>query len=845
VGRGKSTAPGLILEEHSGNGNSISGMPRQCPTQRDPRPARPAWPRLARRGVLACAFAALMAGGPALAGAGAATAAAAATAVVARAGGSGTPAAAPQRVTVGITSVNPQVARPGQPVTVQGTVSNTTRAAVSGLTVQLRSSITPLTSRTALSEYAAGKLAAADVPLLRALARLPGTLAPGTVRDWTATIHPGTLPLSTFGVYPLAAEVDSGGATLSTDHTFLPFWPGSRAAAGLTQRMKIAWIWPIFSPPEKAACPALLNNALASSLTAGGRLGRLLAAGGTPEAVRADLTWAIDPSVLSGAAVMRQAYQVGGTATCSGAVTKRDSPAARSWLARLRSVTAQQDYFVTPYADVDVSALTHAGLDSDLRRAQREGSAVAHTFLGGTQRPAVGGGGPIAWPAAGIADFGVLGSLAATRVSSVILNSSLMPPKTAPLYTPSAITSALDGVDAGVHVALTDNILSQVLADGPTAAQARRAQARAGSASSRSASRRSASTVRAAATAGSFATGQRFLAETAMIAAEFPAIPRSVVIAPPRQWNPAGTLATALLTESDDAPWLRPASVSSLISANSAAGQVPREQPPGTKFGHGELHRSLLRKVKGLEGNIRLQASMFGVPQSAYLAGAVAAVESSAWRGRPHQAKALLGSVSAYLAAQERQVRIIDTGQDTLTGKAGPVPVSISNRLGRKVTVLLRVRAPSGRMTVHPPVTTVTIEPHQQRTVVIKVRSAVAGSTVLRLSLAAPNGAPLAGTQAKLTVDSTHFGTTALVIVAIAIAVFVVTAIARAIRRGGASGALLSPRRGPKPGQDANGAEPTGSPGETDTVVSEPARDHQTPEEPDEYASAPGRVDRP
>ena len=78
MGRGKSRALGLILEEHSGNGNSISGMPRQCPTQRDQRPARPAWPRLARRCVLACAFVALVAGGPALAGSGAAAAAPAA-----------------------------------------------------------------------------------------------------------------------------------------------------------------------------------------------------------------------------------------------------------------------------------------------------------------------------------------------------------------------------------------------------------------------------------------------------------------------------------------------------------------------------------------------------------------------------------------------------------------------------------------------------------------------------------------------------------------------------------------------------------------------------------------------
>ena len=426
----------------------------------------------------------------------------------------------------------------------------------------------------------------------------------------------------------------------------------------------------------------------------------------------------------------------------------------------------------------------------------------------------------------------------------MILNSSLMPPSTPAAYTPSAITSALDGVDGRLHVALADNTLSQVLADGPTAAQARAG----GSSSGRrqSGSSQSASVAAASTAAGSSATGQRFLAETAMIVSEAPPTPRSVVVTPPRQWNPAPGLAQALLTESNDAPWLRPATLSDLVSANSSAGQVPRMPPPVEKFAPGELHRSLLRKVKGLEAAIRLQASMFGLPPSTYLAGAVATVESSAWRDNQAEAKAVLASVSGYLATLNRQVRIIDTGQDTLTGKSGPVPVSINNRLGLPVTVLLQVHAPPGRMTVHPAVTTVTIGPHQQRTVVIKVRSVAAGSTVLRLSLAAPNGAPLPGTETQLTVDATHFGTTAMVIVAIAIAVFVVTAIARAIRRGGGvSGAFLPSHPTPDPGQDANGAEPTGSPGETDTVVNEPARDHDAPEEPDEYASAPGRVDRP
>ena len=400
----------------------------------------------------------------------------------ARAGSAARAAAPAAQVTIGITSVSPQVARPGQPVTVQGTVSNLTRSPVSGLSVQLQSSSTPLGSRGALSEYAAGNLQV-FLTLAGAPAQLAGTLAPGAVGHWSIRVPVRSLALTSFGVYPLAAQVDSvdsGATALSTARTFLPFWPGSAAAAGLAQRTKIAWIWPIFSAPEQAACPALLSGNLASSL-AGGRLSQLLAAGSTPEAVRADLTWAIDPSVLSSAAVMRSSYRVGGTSSCSGAAARRASPAASSWLARLRSVAAQQDYFVTPYADVDMSALTHAALRTDLERAELNGNSVARRYLGGTQRPGGPGVGAIAWPAGGFADFEVLGNLGAGGWRTVILNSSLMPPVTPTAYTPSAITSALDGVNGRLNVALSDSGLGQVLAarpDGRRGAMAAREQAR-------------------------------------------------------------------------------------------------------------------------------------------------------------------------------------------------------------------------------------------------------------------------------------------------------------------------------------------------------------------------------
>ena len=161
---------------------------------------------------------------------------------------------------------------------------------------------------------------------------------------------------------------------------------------------------------------------------------------------------------------MSQPYLVGGTAACTGAAAERASPAARAWLASLQAVTASQDFFVTPYADVDVAALTHAGLSTDLAQAYATGLRVTQDQLrlGVTQR-AAGVSGQIAWPADGIADYAVLGNLAAHGVGTVILGSSMMPPSSPAQLTPSAITTTPDGVNAGLHVALADSTLTQVL----------------------------------------------------------------------------------------------------------------------------------------------------------------------------------------------------------------------------------------------------------------------------------------------------------------------------------------------------------------------------------------------
>jgi hypothetical protein len=436
------------------------------------------------------------------------------------------PVAGAAQVSVAITSVNPDVATPGKPVTVSGTVSNGTADAVSGLAVQLRSSGSALTSRGDLTNYAAGNLPV-DSPVTGAVGQLPGTLSPGATEKWAVSIPAHQLGMTAFGVYPLAAEVDDNtGVTLDTDRSFLPFWPAKSPLAGPLQ---IAWVWPVIDSPHQAACQALLNDSLAASVAPGGRLAGLLAAGVTPAASSADLTWAIDPGLLASVSAMTKPYRVGGTATCAGTTGEPASTAARAWLGGLRSVTAKSDFFVTPYNDVDVAALTHQGMDSDLTHAFNDGRSVARTILGSAQRPATAatdqdlghasppdGIGGIAWPADGTADYGVLGNLAVNGVGTVLLDSTMMPPVTQVSYTPSAVTKTPDGVGAELNVALADDTLTQILGSPGT----------------------------------SFSTEQRFLAETAMIAAERPALRRSIVVAPPRQWDPAGSGQRSALRDS-------------------------------------------------------------------------------------------------------------------------------------------------------------------------------------------------------------------------------------------------------------------------------------------------------
>jgi hypothetical protein len=757
------------------------------------------------------------------------------------------PSGAPP-VSLAITSVGPQYATPGAVVTVSGTITNASAQAMPDLSIQLRSSGTPFNNRNDLQEYADGTLLA-DQPVPGAVTTLSQTLAPRATADWSVELPVNSVPMTVFGVYPLAAQAQDASLTpLTVSRTFLPFWPGTKALDPQTE--DIAWVWPLIDQPRQAVCPGLLNNGLASSLANGGRLRELLQAGSKYASI-AHLTWSIDPALLANVNAMTRSHTVG-DGGCGGK-TEPASHAAASWLAQLKSATAGQPVFVTPYADADIAALTRSGMNADLTRAFIEGRAVASNLLNRdfavTAKASTTDLTGMAWPADGIANYAVLENLAASDgINTVVLDSSTMPPSPAQDYTPSAQTTTSDGVGTPLKVLLSDDTITQII----------------GSANSPSDSR-----------ATAFSVEQRYLAETAMIAAEQPSLARSVVVAPPRSWDPPAGLASDLLDETANAPWLRPVSLGQLAAVKNPSGQVSRQAPRA--HSRAELSKSLLSEARQLDQQARL---LMSVEQNAdpELGNAAAAVESSAWRGggsAGRQGAALAQQISAYLTGQEAKLTIIGVSRVTLGGMKGTVAVSISNGLNYAVNVKLQAD-PSSGITVAGPPHAVVVPPGQQEIVKIAVTATTVGSTTLRLRLLTPQGAPFPA-QTSMTVQATHYGTLALAIIAGALAVFVLTAATRAFRRA---------RRGPRqaatradPGDETaapRDAEPepqgsgpqsqdaaAGRPDwrdeheEADNVVADGfttghasdraghrAGAHDPAEETDDYAWAPGRADR-
>ena len=690
------------------------------------------------------------------------------------------------RVSVTINSMNPQYAEPGNTVTVTGTVSNGTGQTQAGLEVQLYTSSTPFTTRDGMDSFLSHGVDD-DLDAVGSQVLLSASVKPGATARWSASFGVSAVGMSEFGVYPVVAQVqdDITGSVLTSAQTLLPFWPGQRAA-GLLSALNISWLWPLVAPPQHGVCPALTNNDLAASLNRGGRLSTLVTAGASQP--NADLTWFIDPALLSDVATMTKPYSVGGTADCTHASPQPASKAAGNWLGTVKTATSTQPTVIAPYANVDMTALVHQGLNADLASAYRLGDAVARGILG---RPFASA---IAWPPGGTADLSLLTSLAtAEKVRTVVLNSGEMPPSSTAAFQPDdAVTSITTGAGTSMNVLLADDTLTGVLAAGDTSTGVLSGSAE-------------------------FAVEQRFLAETAMIAAEAPDSARSVVVAPPENWSPPQALASDLLAETVSAPWLKPAPLSSLPTAHDTERAVRRQALPSSQDSPGELSRGYLSTVRSVGSQLSVFTSMLFRAEPSYLQSldeALAATESAAWRGRgAAQGQTLVSHLSQYLHGAEGRVAIITSPQVGMAGASGQIPVSIQNSLLRQTIAVRVVASPenipgrTSQLTVGSSAgRLVQVPPGEAVTVRLPVSSAPQGPTVIRLSLSSADGVPLPFTRTQLIVESTRYGRAILFLIGAAIGILVLTSVYRGVRRRLHDGGHVAYEEADSPGSVVTGS---------------------------------------
>jgi Family of unknown function (DUF6049) len=362
----------------------------------------------------------------------------------------------------------------------------------------------------------------------------------------------------------------------------------------------------------------------------------------------------------------------------------------------------------------------------------------------------------VAWPADGAANASTLASLARYGgVSTVVLNSGELPSSDGQYDNALNATTTEDGTTMGVLLADSEvtKALGSASASSPAGAQ--------------------------------FDAAQDFLADTAMILAEAPNLQRSLVIAPPRHWDPSAAEAGALLSMTYSAPWLHKTDLSSLAAA--ATHLSTRAKAPASAPG-GALSADYTDQIAAVSASAALYKDLLYKPGPNVLNSvdaAVTATTSAAWRGAGAAGgwRALI-NLGDNLKGKEQSVSIITGKKILLAGASGTTPVSVQNLLPVEVQVrVVATPTDNSQLSVSKFPNLIQVPAGQTGTVRVPLNSSAITTTTMQLQLQTEDGSPLTWTSQSLSVQATRYGRALLVLIAAALGVLVLTAVARWIRR--------------------------------------------------------------
>ena len=633
------------------------------------------------------------------------------------------------------------------------------------------------------------------------------SLAPGAVGYFDIQTDVDSLELTRTGVYPFQVEArgavgGSGVQLLGAVPTWVPFF------ADPPRQNKVAVVWPVTEAPHQAPDGSFVDDALAESFSRG-RLQHLLyatqLAAGTPVcgrgAVRNDgvrdpdptrclavpVTFAVDPDLTSAASVMAHSgsYSYG-----TGKNRKKGGGrrAAGAWLASLQGQVdaSTGSLLALPYADPDVDALAASAAGrEDLLEAVRLGKTVLSSQFGATPVDAV-------YPPT--QGTGVVSAAAVDALTpqsgqrfALVLDESAFPDledegRTRTPDAPVSLGPSRTTFRPLYGLVADDDLSNLVL--GPSSGEE-----------------------------GSRLAEQRFIAETAIVAAEAPGLSRTFVIAPDRYSDANVRAATDALRDLGRLPWLCPISLEPATQGTESC-PTPRSEgetkehndddtDPRTALRQGtdaQLSTDYLGAVATAERRAT-QLTTEVVDDSSTqpaatqdeirdlrlrLRQAVARAESSAWRqdvvGQDGEIRRLNTQVNALVG----DVAVLG-GRLLLTSSQGTIQVNVQNRLDLPVQIRLRFSFP-GR----PPQETGLISVAAKRSVPagVKAQGLRSGRFPVDVEMIDRSGKAFRG-KAHVQVRSTRYGRFALGVTFAAAAVLFIAAGARIVRR-----AL---RRGPSP----------------------------------------------
>jgi len=548
---------------------------------------------------------------------------------------------------------------------------------------------------------------------------IPGSIAPGASRR--IEIRQPLTGLSESALYPVRLDLFSSltpVATLRTPMVYLVQTPK------LPLQLTVTWV--LWEPLQLLPSGVLGPGPIAADIAPGGRIEQTL------EAIRsgplpADV--AVSPVLLDELQMMSRGYRAA-TASGTGSTPVRVGTGSAADAARvldeLRSVAADKGVQITalPFADPSLPALLHGGLSAEIQPLMQRGDQEVARVLG---QPVTAS---LMRPPFSEVDTPTMGRLARLGVSTVVLDPDVAPPPPDLTFSPPPVAN-LAAFPHPVNAIAPDPLLAQDMTT--WAAQD------------------------PAVLAAQLAAG-----EIATIYLETPGTPhRGVAVVFPERTPEAGRFLQAFAQAVHRAPWLTPA------TASTVAGDVRSGQPPvhvrpralhSFPAGYASRYRAARNSLLQFESSV-LNAAALDARMRTDL---YYSIGGSAVRDVP-TGESFMTAVTSSVQHVLGKVRPPPAGAPvTLTSRSGTIPFTVANDSIYPIRMVVRLIASSQLTFLHGNRQTVTIQPRASRLLSFTVQTRTTGRFPVSVQLYTPAGLQI--TESQMIVRSTAYNRVALVV---------------------------------------------------------------------------------